>query len=200
MKAILSLVLQGTDSLAQQRNDSPAGGAKEGAVLATLQLVRTALEKDAEVVQALKATQQNGESGSCSQRCKSWLRQSIPIRLVGTLGWQEHLLRSDIVKLSCLAIGCIPHKPSLLQGLPCSLRCSYTAWFRTENLVWNGENSNLSIQSPELHSRWLTLQCSARPWRLCSIEITGGYLSSWGMCATLTISGFKRRPSGLPSS
>jgi hypothetical protein len=69
MKAILSLVLQGTDKLAQARKDSPAGGAKEGAVLAALQLVRTALEKDVEVVQALKATQQNGESGSCSQKC-----------------------------------------------------------------------------------------------------------------------------------
>jgi len=61
MKALLSLVLQGPDKLAQERKDSPAGGAKEGAVLAGLQLLRTTLERDMEVVNTLKATQQNGK-------------------------------------------------------------------------------------------------------------------------------------------
>ena len=50
MKALLLLVLQGPDKLAQDRRDSTAGAAKEGAVLAALQLLRSALEKDVQVV------------------------------------------------------------------------------------------------------------------------------------------------------
>ena len=74
MKALLLLVLQGPDKLAQDRRDSTAGAAKEGAVLAALQLLRSALEEDMEVVESLKATQQNGasvKSGiSCSEFCR----------------------------------------------------------------------------------------------------------------------------------
>ena len=74
MKALLLLVLQGPDKLAQDRRDSTAGAAKEGAVLAALQLLRSALEKDIEVVNTLKATQQNGAHlnsvMACCESCR----------------------------------------------------------------------------------------------------------------------------------
>lgn len=54
MRSTLQLVLQGTDSLAGDRKDSPAGPAKEAALLAALRLLRTALELDVPTLRALQ--------------------------------------------------------------------------------------------------------------------------------------------------
>ncbi len=85
MKALLSLVLQGPDRLAQERKDSPAGGAKEGAVLAALQLVRTALERDIEVVEAFKAAQRNGAHKTAGHRQLLLQPRSTPKKAIGQI-------------------------------------------------------------------------------------------------------------------
>ena len=62
MSAVLQLVLQGTDAIAAERKDSLAGAAKEGALLAALRLLRTAMQLDGEVLSVLRATHRNGDS------------------------------------------------------------------------------------------------------------------------------------------
>ena len=61
MSAVLQLVLQGTDAIAADRKDSLAGAAKEGALLAALRLLRTAMQLDGEVLSVLRTTHRNGD-------------------------------------------------------------------------------------------------------------------------------------------
>lgn len=61
MKAVLQLVLRGTDAVAADRKDSAAGAAEEAAVLAALRLLRAGMQVDEAVVQVLRASHENGK-------------------------------------------------------------------------------------------------------------------------------------------
>jgi hypothetical protein len=61
MRAIEAVLMGGADALAAERRDRDWGGAKEGAVLAALRLLRTAFDLDAAVVAALRHSEHSGE-------------------------------------------------------------------------------------------------------------------------------------------
>ena len=57
----IEVVLAGrADALAAERRDCDWGGAKEGAVLAALRLLRTAFDLDAPLVAALRRSEHSG--------------------------------------------------------------------------------------------------------------------------------------------
>lgn len=62
MKAILSLVSQGVESLSTDRKESSDGFAKEAAVLASLRLLHSCLRIDRDIIQILKASNQSSMS------------------------------------------------------------------------------------------------------------------------------------------
>lgn len=57
MRAVLSIAMGGASALTAERKDTHHGGAREGAVLAALKLLRLGFERDVDVVQALRTSE-----------------------------------------------------------------------------------------------------------------------------------------------
>lgn len=57
MRAVLSIAMGGASALTAERKDTHHGGAREGAVLAALKLLRLGFERDVDVVQALRSSE-----------------------------------------------------------------------------------------------------------------------------------------------
>ena len=169
MKAILSLVSQGVESLSTDRKETPDGSAKEAAVLAALRLLHACLQTDREIILILKASNQNSECTTFSRQKQishpSARQLSTPCSLSWILGSTSELTKESS-PTSCL-----------LWTPFCCL-----SWLRAQCSKVSGTCGrpyNDEIRSAKKLCRYqFCLQCTLNLWRRFCRGIPGEYPAS----------------------